>query len=321
MNQYSDWTLEEFNAFKKGLAIPTNIIRNTTNDQNNEESFRRSLSKLYQDHYHSRKVKRNLHERFDNRGLSDDWFQNQFDEGDDEAKRDDNDNNNGIQSTAGFDWRSKNVVSSIKDQGQCGSCYSFATLAAMESVYAIKKKSTNVINFSPQQIVDCSSGNSGCNGGNFEPSVNYISKQGGKIATTASYPYVGKKGKCKTDNLNKIDLGKIVYTLITQGDEIAMATALVNYGPMYIAINADSELFMYYSAGVLQVKNCANGPYDLDHAVVVVGYGYDNVLKKSYWIIKNSWGTDWGENGYIRIAKDAGNMCGVATEAYSTKLT
>jgi C1A family cysteine protease len=321
MNEYSDWTLEEFNAFKKGLAIPTSIRRHTSDNQNNEESFRRSLLKLYQDRFHERRLKRNLQERFRNRGLSEDWFRNQFDEGDDEGKREDNDNNNGKRSTAGFDWRTKNVVSSIKDQGQCGSCYSFATTEVMESAYAIKKKSTNVTTFSPQQIVDCSSGNYGCNGGYFVASVNYLSSQGDKIATAASYPYAGVQEACKTANINEIQLGNIVYTPIAQGNEEAMATALVNSGPMYIAINANTEEFMYYSAGVLDIENCANGPYDLDHAVVVVGYGYDSVLKMSYWIVRNSWGIYWGENGYVRIAKDAGNMCGVATGAYETKLT
>jgi len=319
LNEYADWTLEEFNAVKKGLVVPKSIRRNMINNENNEESYRRSLLKLYQDRFQSRRLKRNLQQKFRNRELSEDWIQNFFNENNDQAKRR---SSTVTPSSNGFDWRSHNVVSAIKDQGQCGSCYSFATTEVMESAYAIKTKSQNVLTFSPQQIVDCSAsdGNYGCDGGNFEPSVSYLSLQGDKIATAASYPYVGVQESCKTNGVNDIQLGNIVYTPIAQGDETAMAQALVSTGPMYIAINANTYQFMYYSAGVLEVEDCANTLYDLDHAVVAVGYGYDSVLQKSYWIVRNSWGTDWGENGYVRMAKDEGNMCGVATEAYSTTL-
>ncbi len=192
----------------------------------------------------------------------------------------------------------------------------------MESVYAIKTKSQNVISFSPQQIVDCSSdGNGGCNGGDFTPTINYLSGQGGKIATTDSYPYVGTAETCKTDGINEVDLGNIEYGSTKAGNEKELAKALVKYGPMYIALNADSDLLMFYQAGVLKIDHCPNRPQNLNHALALVGYGYDNDLRKAYWIIKNSWGTGWGENGYLRLAKDSGNMCGVATEASYAILT
>jgi C1A family cysteine protease len=186
----------------------------------------------------------------------------------------------------------------------------------------VKSKSQNIIDFSPQQIADCSSnGNNGCNGGNFPPSVRYLMGQGGKIATEASYPYAGKKQACKTNNLNQIQLGNIEYGAIPEGDEKKLAEAVTTYGPVFIGLDADSRLFMFYKAGVLKINNCPMRRQDMDHAMVIVGYGYDNALKMSYWIIKNSWGTKWGESGYLRLAKDSGNMCGVASMAYYGKLT
>jgi cathepsin L len=233
-----------------------------------------------------------------------------------------NNNNNAGQSTSSYDWRSKNVVGSIKNQLNCGCCYAFATASVLESFYAIKTQSKTVTELSPQQITDCSSnGNNGCNGGNFPPSIRYILGQSGKIATLASYPYVGKKQTCKTSGINQIDLGNIQYGAIPEGDEKAMAQALVNYGPLFIGLDADSKLFMFYKSGVLSINNCPTRRQDMDHAMVAVGYGYDNALKMSYWIIKNSWGEKWGENGYLRLVKDKGNMCGIASMAYHAKLT
>jgi len=315
LNEFADWTLEEFNSLKKGLIISTSFRRDMIDDQDDQESVRRSLNKLYQDHYYLRRLKRNLHRRrYKDRRFFSDWFWDFFD------KNDDKNNNN--QSSNVFDWRTKNVVSSIKNQLKCGCCYAFATAAVMESLYAIKTRSQNVIDFSPQQFVDCSSnGNNGCTGGNFPPSIRYLSGQGGKIATESSYSYAGKKQTCKTNGVNQINLGNIESGPIPEGDETKLAEALANYGPIFIGLDADSKLFMFYKAGVLKIDNCPTRRQDMDHAMVIVGYGYDNVLRTSYWIIKNSWGTKWGENGYLRLAKDSGNMCGVASMAYYAKLT
>ncbi|CAF4277057.1 unnamed protein product, partial [Rotaria sordida] len=198
-----------------------------------------------------------------------------------------------------FDWRTKTVVSPIKSQGGCGSCYAFASVAVLESVYAIKTNSKNVTEFSPQQIVDCSNnGNSGCYGGLFQPTIEYFKEKGGKIATDASYPYVGRTDEsCRKDGINEIDLGQIEYIDIPVGDEKQMAEVLINNGPIFIGLDADSELFMFYKSGVLKIDNCPNDREDMDHAMVIVGYGYDEKLKLPYWILKNSWGVKWGESG------------------------
>ena len=292
--------MDEFNSFKKGLIVSSDSKRDFLND----DPFRRSLRKLHQRQYHLRRFK-------DKRFLLD-WFTNLF--GGNQPKPEYNDI---------FDWRTKGVVSSVKNQLKCGCCYAFATATIMETLYAMKTKSQNIIDFSAQQICDCSSsnGNQKCNGGSFGSSIQYILGKGGKIATDASYPYVGtKEHACQTNSLNEIQLGNIQYGSLPEGDEKTLAEALTNYGPLFIGIDTDTKLFMFYKSGVLKIDNCPTRRADMDHAMVVVGYGYDNANKIAYWIIKNSWGTKWGENGYLRLAKDSGNMCGVATMAYYGKL-
>jgi hypothetical protein len=326
LNEYADWSTDEFNSLKKGLIVSTSLRRRIFNDDVDdfdEDSVRRSLQKLYARHYYARRIKRSMihrrnHHRFhDRRGFSD-WFWNLFKSNDSSS----NNNNGGGQSTNSFDWRSQNVVGSIKDQLKCGCCYAFATAAVLESLYAIKTKARSVTDLSPQQITDCSSnGNNGCSGGNFPPSIRYVAGQGGKLATWASYPYAGKKQSCQTSGLNQISLGQVDYSAIPQGDENAMAQALVNNGPLFIGLDADSKLFMFYKSGVLSIDSCPNRRQDMDHAMVVVGYGYDNAMKMPYWIIKNSWAEKWGESGYLRLAKDKGNMCGIASMAYYGKLS
>ncbi|CAF0831642.1 unnamed protein product [Rotaria sp. Silwood1] len=320
LNEFADWTLEEFNSLKKGLIISTSLRRQIFNDDNkDEDSFRRSLNKLYQHHYHLRRLKRNMiyrkhHEKYNDRRGFTDWLWNLI--------TPDSNNNINAQSTSSFDWRNKNVVGSVKDQLKCGCCYAFATASILESLYAIKTNSKTVIELSPQQITDCSSnGNLGCSGGGFPPSIRYILGQGNKLATHSSYPYVGTKQTCKTNGINQINLGNIQYGAIPEGDEKTMAEALVKYGPLFIGLDADSKLFMFYKSGILSINNCPTRRQDMDHAMVVVGYGYDSTLRMPYWIIKNSWAQKWGENGYLRLAKDKGNMCGIASMAYYAQLT
>lgn len=318
LNEFADWTLEEFNGLKKGLIPSTSLRREFIDEQDSEESVRRSLRKLFR--HHLRRSKRGLHRRrLNEKRFLLDWFSNLFNR---DRNNNSNNNNNNNQATNVFDWRTRSVVSSVKDQLKCGCCYAFATATILETLYAMKTNSQTIVEFSPQQITDCSAnGNNGCQGGNFGPSVRYVMQEGGRIATAASYPYAGQRQACKTNNLNHINLGNVQYNPIPEGDETKLAEAVTNHGPVFIGIDADSRLFMFYKAGVLKIDNCPTRRQDMDHAMVIVGYGYDNVVRAPYWIIKNSWGTKWGENGYLRLAKDSGNMCGVASMAYYGKLT
>jgi len=308
MNHLSDLTKEEFLQFSTGLVPPTDS-QVINDNENNQESVGRRLTELDDDQYEFTRLKRSLHRRrHKNERFFADWFW---------FNKNSSTTTGSTPNTNGFDWRTQKVVTSIKDQGQCGACYAFASVAVMESLYAIKIKSQNPTDFSPQQLVDCSgsSGNNGCNGGLFQPSVKYFTGQGGKIATLASYPYTAKQGTCRTSGINQVNLGTIQYTNINQGDEKGLADALVKYGPMFIGLHVSDNAFMFYRSGVVKINNCLNGRGDMQHALTLVGYGYDNSLNLPYWIIKNSWGTNWGESGYVRLAKDAGNMCGVTTLA------
>jgi cathepsin L len=315
LNHLADLTPEEFKKFKKGYIPPKSSKRRIENnkDEEGEEAVLRGLAKLDQ-HYHKRHWKRNIIKRNYNLKNSDDKhsFASRF-----QTLLNTN-RKRGKSNSTSFDWRSQNVVGSIKDQLQCGSCYAFATSAVMESLYAINNNAQSVVDLSPQQIVDC--GGTGCDGGNFPPAVDYLMQQGGQQATWDSYPYVGVQQSCTTDGLSYSELGNIQYASIPEGDETSLAADLVSYGPIFVAVDASSQDFQLYNSGILNTDECSNQPEDLDHAIVVVGYGYDNTLGQSYWIIKNSWGTDWGENGYLLLAKDAGNMCGVATDAYYAQL-
>ncbi|CAF1180469.1 unnamed protein product [Didymodactylos carnosus] len=307
LNQFADWTLEEFDLFKKGLTVPPGIKRF---EYQTREYFHKALRELRE---HQRSTSRR--ERLKRKRFFIDWFSG----GGSDKNNGGGDKNNGGNKNklASFDWRDKNVVGSVKNQLKCGSCYAFASAAVLESLYAIKTGSS-VIDLSPQELVDCS-GNSGCSGGLFEPTMDYVISRGGKLATLASYPYVGSKQSCSSGTT--VNLGQIKYGAVPVGNETFLAEALVTYGPMFIGLDAESRAWMFYKSGILTEPSCPNRRRDMDHALLLVGFGVDSTTNKAYWIIKNSYGTAWGENGYFRLAKDANNMCGIATMAAYAKLS
>jgi C1A family cysteine protease len=196
---------------------------------------------------------------------------------------------------ASVDWTTKGVVTPVKNQGQCGSCWAFSTTGSLECDYAIKTGS--LVSLSEQQLVDCSSsyGNQGCNGGWYYYGWEYAAKEGG-LCTEAAYPYTGVDGTCKTSCGTKYDAPK-TYTSVTADDESALESAAA-IGCVSVAIEADQFAFQYYSSGVL-TGTCGTS---IDHAVLVVGYGTES--GQDYWKIKNSWGTTWGEEGYGLICRN-----------------
>jgi len=204
-----------------------------------------------------------------------------------------------VDANATVDWRAKGKVNPIKNQGQCGSCWAFSATASVESAHAIK--TGKLVSLSEQQLVDCSGaqGNQGCNGGLMDQAFEYIIANGGQC-TEASYPYQAQDGTCqKCTPVAQIS----GYTDVSAGKENAIMPAL-NGEPVSIAIEADQDGFQFYSGGVFSGVCGTN----LDHGVNLVGYGTDG--SQPYWILRNSWGTTWGEEGYMRIIRGK-DECGL----------
>ncbi|KAK8876523.1 hypothetical protein M9Y10_006737 [Tritrichomonas musculus] len=206
------------------------------------------------------------------------------------------------------DWRDKGVVNGIKDQAQCGSCWAFSAVQAAESANAIS--SGTLPSYSEQNLVDCVTKCSGCNGGLMTEAYDHIiSEQNGQFNLESDYKYTAVDGTCKFSQYSPV--GKISrYTNIVEGDEDDLAAKVEQYGPVAVAIDASSYSFQLYSGGIYDEPSCSS--YSLDHGVGCVGFGSENGTK--YWIVRNSWGTSWGEKGYIKMLwKD--NQCGIATMA------
>jgi C1A family cysteine protease len=212
------------------------------------------------------------------------------------------------------DWCNKGVVNPVRDQGQCGSCWAFATTANAESVWAIAKG--QLLDLSEEFLVDCASGvgyyNMGCNGGNPDSAFKYMINNG--QCSESSYPYTSgvtkTAGTCQ--KCTSVDVKFSSCSDVTPKDQVSLKAA-VSIGPVVVAIEADTRYFQSYSGGILDSTTCGT---NLDHAVEIVGYGTDNGI--DYWKVRNSWGSSWGEKGYVRIKKTSSTndigICGIAAE-------
>merc|ERR1711988_1458741 len=194
----------------------------------------------------------------------------------------------GEELATSIDWTTKGAVTSVKDQGQCGSCWSFSTTGALEGAW--KLASGKLVSLSEQQFVDCDTGDSGCNGGLMDTAFEFAEKNA--ICTEHSYPYKGVDGTCDASHCTVgIPKGGVTgFKDVPEDSEKDLMSAL-NQQPVSIAIEADRSVFQLYKKGVLSGA-CGS---TLDHGVLAVGYGIEKGTK--YWLVKNSWGESWGDNG------------------------
>ena len=208
-----------------------------------------------------------------------------------------------------IDYRDKGVVTGVKDQGMCGSCWAFSAIVTCESNYGLKKGP--LIELSEQNLLDCVPG-WGCQGGHARDAIEYvIDSQDGKFMRREDYPYQEQEFPCIFD-MNKAVASVSSYIDIEYGNEDDLQEKIANYGVASVSMDAAASGFAEYSGGIFSPVICLTSI--LNHALACVGYGTEG--DTDYWILKNSWGANWGEGGYCRLIRNAGNKCGVASLAH-----
>jgi len=204
-------------------------------------------------------------------------------------------------------WVTAGAVTPVKNQGSCGSCWSFSSTGAMEGAYFIK--TGTLLSLSEQELVDCDHiGSAGCNGGSMEGAFEWYKTNMAELE--ADYSYTGRNGTCaETSYTGQFE--STGYVQVKANSESAFK-ASVQAGPTSIAIEADKRVFQTYTSGILNSTTCGT---QLDHGVLAVGYGTEN--GQAYYLVKNSWGSSWGDNGYLKIADngDGEGICGIQMAA------
>lgn len=206
------------------------------------------------------------------------------------------------------DWRSKSIVTDVRDEGTCPSSWAFAAVASIESQYALVTR--HLVPLSEQQLIDCSAdfGNDGCHHGSVSRAFKYIELTGG-IDGSDSYPYQGMQMICLFDRQHVVS--RVAGFVTVQDDELVLRDAVANVGPISVSLNISPAHVRFYDRGILSNITCSAD--DASHAMTAIGYG--SADGQDYWLLKNSWGTEWGEDGYLRLARNQNNMCGISSNA------
>jgi len=207
-----------------------------------------------------------------------------------------------------IDWREKGAVTPVKNQGACGSCWSFSTTGAIEGASFLK--TGNLVPFSEQNLVDCDSVDLGCNGGLMDTAFQYVETSKG-LCSEDDYPYEGVQDFCRASECTVVPGTDVTDFFDVKPDSVEDLMSALAQQPVSVAIQANQQVFQFYQGGIFDSPLCGT---ELDHAVLSVGYSTDEETGEAYFIVKNSWGESWGEEGYIRIAReseDEKGTCGI----------
>lgn len=210
-------------------------------------------------------------------------------------------------------WVEEGAVASVKNQGMCGSCWAFSAVGAIEGAFAIK--SGELVEFSEQQLVDCDINGQGdeqdmgCNGGLMDNAFRFEENEEG-LCTLGDYPYAGKQNTCADTSCTNVEGSAVTGFVDVEPEKNKALMEAIMKQPVSVAIQADQLSFQFYQSGVFNGRCGTN----IDHGVLAVGYGTDEE-GGDYWLVKNSWGETWGEEGYIRLARnmevDDAGKCGI----------
>ena len=217
-----------------------------------------------------------------------------------------------------LDWREKGAVTEVKDQGMCGSCWSFSTTGSIEGASFLLTGTLTSI--SEQNLIDCDYTDLGCNGGLMDDAFQYDENAGG-LCSEADYPYKAVQSDVCMNNCTKVPGSHVSSFTDVEPNDVDKLMAAITQQPVSVAVEADTLEFQMYSSGVFESESCG---VNLDHAVLAVGYGSEGECcdKKDYFLVKNSWGESWGDEGYIKISRSGAEpegMCGIlAMASYPT---
>ena len=276
-------TVEEFNARKEIFAAKDALIAEINADPANTFTVGHNQFSTWTDSEYKRVL-----------GFKP-WSQNVIDVED------------GVPTADSVNWVTAGAVTPVKNQGSCGSCWSFSSTGAMEGAWFIK--SGNLLSLSEQELVDCDHlGSNGCNGGSMEGAFQWYKSN--KTELESDYGYTARNGTCKETSYTG-QFNSTGYKTVTANSSSALM-ASIQAGPTSVAIEADKSAFQMYTGGILNSTACGTS---LDHGVLAVGYGTEN--GQAYYLVKNSWGSSWGDNGYVKIANngDGAGICGIQMAA------
>ena len=281
-------TVEEFNARKEIFAAKDALIAEINADPANTFTVGHNQFSTWTDSEYKRVL-----------GYKP-WSQNVIDVED------------GVPTADSVNWVTAGAVTPVKNQGSCGSCWSFSSTGAMEGAWFIK--SGNLLSLSEQELVDCDHlGSNGCNGGSMEGAFQWYKSN--KTELESDYGYTARNGTCKETSYTG-QFNSTGYKTVTANSSSALM-ASIQAGPTSVAIEADKSAFQMYTGGILNSTACGTS---LDHGVLAVGYGTEN--GQAYYLVKNSWGSSWGDNGYVKIANngDGAGICGIQLGAVRPKM-